>query len=63
MDYTASEREQQHELLLAAVLDHIRFHPHSLLVIEEYDKLDCRTRGLLKQLIDSSQSTNATINK
>ena len=46
-----------------AVLEHFRFHPQSLLVIEEYDKLSCRTRGLLRQLIDSTQSTNVTVNK
>ena len=63
MDYTASDQARQHELVKEAIMDHIKFHPQSLIVIEEYDKLDCRTRGLLKQLIDSSQSTNVTINR
>lgn len=63
MDYIQSDRQQQHEMLKSSILEHIRFHPETLLVIEEYDKLDCPTRGLLKQLVDSSHSTNVTINK
>ena len=63
LDYTASDQEKQHALVKEAIMEHIKFHPQSLIVIEEYDKLDCRTRGLLKQLIDSSQSTNVTINR
>lgn len=63
LDYTASDQKRQHELVKEAVIEHIKFHPQSLIVIEEYDKLDCRTRGLLKQLIDSSHSTNVSINR
>jgi len=62
-DYTAEDRANQLQMTKGALLEHFRFHPQSLLVIEEYDKLDCPTRGLLKQLIDASHSTNVTINR
>lgn len=61
LDYTVSEQEQQHDLLRASILQHLRYNPETLLVIEEYDnEIDCPTRGLLKQLIDSPQSTNTS---
>lgn len=63
MDYVASARAEQHELLKAGVFELVRYHPQSLLVVEEYDKLDCPTRGLLRQLVDSSHSTNVTLNR
>ena len=63
LDYTASDQDRQHEMVREAIMEHVKFHPQSLIVVEEYDKLDCPTRGLLKQLIDSSSSTNVTINR
>ena len=35
-----------------AVLGHVEAYPQSLLVVEEYDKADCATRALLRQLLD-----------
>lgn len=61
MDYMASERELQHRLLREALITHLRQHPQSLLVIEEYDKIDCPTRGMLRQLLENPQSANVTI--
>ena len=48
---------------LQAVIDHVEKTPQSLLVVEEYDKMDCQTRGLFKQLLDSSHSTNASMER
>ena len=63
MDFTVSERDQQHHLLKAAIMEHVKYSPETLLVIEEYDKLDCQTRGLLRQLVDSPHSTNASLSR
>lgn len=63
MDYISSEREQQHQYLRAGVLDHLRRYPQSLLVIEEYDKLDCPTRAMLRQLIENSQAANCSMDR
>lgn len=63
MDYISAEREKQHEYLRAAVLEHLRRSPQSLLVIEEYDKLDCATRAMLRQLIESAHSANVTMDR
>ena len=61
MDYLSSERDQQHAFLRGAVLDHLRRAPTALLVIEEYDKLDCPTRAMLRQLIGSSRAGNTSM--
>ena len=61
MDYLSSERDRQHAFLRAAVLDHLRRAPAALLVIEEYDKLDCPTRAMLRQLIGSSRASNTSM--
>jgi len=61
MDYLSSERDRQHAFLRSAVLDHLRRAPMSLLVIEEYDKLDCPTRAMLRQLIGSSRASNTSM--
>ena len=63
MDYTVTEQERQHEMLKHSILDHLKHSPETLLVIEEYDKLDCPTRGLLKQLIDSPHSTSMSLSR
>lgn len=63
MDYTADERQQQHGALRAALLEHLRQAPESLLVIEEYDKLDCSMRGFFRQLLESGQVANVTLNR
>ena len=63
MDYTASERAAQHDLLRAAVLEHLGRHPDALLVVEEYDKLDCPTRGFLRQLLERGHGGNVTTDR
>ncbi|PRW45202.1 ATPase of the AAA+ superfamily (ISS) [Chlorella sorokiniana] len=63
MDYTADERAAQHSALRAALLDHVRHAPESLLVVEEYDKLDCPMRGFFRQLLENGPVANATLNK
>ena len=63
LDYLSSERDQQHAFLRTAVLDHLRRAPTALLVIEEYDKLDCPTRAMLRQLIGSSRAGNTSMGR
>ena len=63
MDYINVEREQQHWYLRKSIISHLRQYQESLLVIEEYDKLDCPTRGVLRQLVTSSVSTNLSMDK
>ncbi|KAK9830272.1 hypothetical protein WJX72_010727 [[Myrmecia] bisecta] len=63
MDYILVEREQQHLLLRESLLDHLRRAPQSLIVIEEYDKLDCPTRGMFRQLLENAQTANVTMDR
>ncbi len=63
MDYISAEREQQLALLRASLLEHCRRHPESLIVVEEYDKLDCSTRGFLRQLIENAQTGNVSLDR
>ncbi|KAK9819389.1 hypothetical protein WJX81_001102 [Elliptochloris bilobata] len=63
MDYVAAEREAQHAHMRGALLAHVRLHPQSLLVVEEYDKLDCATRGLFRQLIENPASANVSLER
>ena len=63
MDYVAAAREAQHEHMRSALLAHVRLHPQSLLVVEEYDKLDCATRGLFRQVIENPASANISLER
>ena len=63
MDYISSEREEQHALLRAALIEHARNYPEALLVIEEYDKLDCATRGFFRQLLENARAANVTLDR
>ena len=63
MDYMLSEREQQHRLLREALITHLQQHPQSLLVIEEYDKIDCPTRGMFRQMLENPQTHNVSIGR
>lgn len=63
MDYVAAEREAQHNHMRGALLAHMRMHPQALLVVEEYDKLDCATRGLFRQLIENPASANISLER
>lgn len=37
--------------------------PLAVLVVEEYDKLDCPMRGFFRQLLENGAVANATLNK
>ena len=63
MDYLRSERQQQHALLRAALMDHVCSHPEALIVIEEYDKLDCATRGFFRQLLENARTANVSLDR
>ncbi len=63
MDYLRSERQQQHALLRAALMEHVRSHPEALIVIEEYDKLDCATRGFFRQLLENARTANVSLDR
>lgn len=63
MDHINAEREKQHWYLKNAILEHVNMHPEALLVIEEYDKLDCPTRAVLRQFITAPASVNASLGK
>jgi hypothetical protein len=63
MDYIRSERAEQHSLLRAALMDHIDNYPEALIVIEEYDKLDCATRGFFRQLLENARTANITLDR
>jgi ATP-dependent Clp protease ATP-binding subunit ClpA len=58
MDYTASERHIQSELIMKSLLEHVSVHKESFIVIEEYDKLDCHMRGFFRQLLDGGYVGN-----
>jgi ATP-dependent Clp protease ATP-binding subunit ClpA len=58
-----SERHLQSSLLRTSLVNHLRRHPESVLVIEEYDKMDCDSRNLLRQLLDKGIAANVTASR
>lgn len=58
-DYTAQEREVQLVALRNALTGHLSRHPQALVVIEEYDKMDCAVRGVVRSLLDGGLTTTA----
>jgi DNA polymerase III delta prime subunit len=60
MDYLASEAEGRLAALRRELLDHVRSHPEALIVVEEYDKLDCNARALWRQLLRHPERANVT---
>ena len=62
-DYVTSEQEAQGRMLRDAVLEHLRVFPEAVVVIEEYDKMGCPARGVLKQLLDKGAAANATFHR
>ncbi|GBF93149.1 hypothetical protein Rsub_05880 [Raphidocelis subcapitata] len=60
MDYLVSERAPRLSALRDALLAHLRAFPEALLVVEEYDKLDCDARGLWRQLLQHPERANVT---
>ena len=53
MDYLADEHERQAAAIKESLERHLRTYPEAFVVVEEYDKLDCRARGFFRQLLDS----------
>lgn len=51
-DYVVREREAQARMLRDAVTRHLERFPESVVVVEEYDKLGCPARGMLKQMLE-----------
>jgi len=54
-DYVETERADQSRRLRDAVLSHLRDHPESVVVIEEYDKMGCAARGVVRQLLERGE--------
>ena len=61
LDFVAADRAAQHAALQQAILDHVQRYPQALLVIEEYDKMSCQTRGFLRQVIENSGTANVSL--
>lgn len=62
-DYVVTEQEAQGRMLRDAIIDHLRVFPEAVVVIEEYDKMGCPARGMLKQLLDKGAAANATFHR
>ncbi|KAG2448912.1 hypothetical protein HYH02_006260 [Chlamydomonas schloesseri] len=63
LNYLEGDRAGQLGQVRAAVLDHLRSTPNPLLVVEEYDKLDCDSRGLLRQLVRHPELANSSMSR
>lgn len=61
IDYTADQQQRQHALLRDAIIAHVAAAPESLLVVEEYDKLECESRALFRQLLENPQVANISM--
>ena len=62
-DYVTAEQEAQGRALRDSIVSHLATFPESIIVIEEYDKMGCPARGMLKQLLDKGASGNATFHR
>jgi len=60
LDYTIHDRDKQSEALVSKLIGHLSARREALVVIEEYDKLDCKSRGVLKQIFDKGLALNVT---
>ncbi len=63
LDYVAQEQQQQLQHVRDALIAHVRDSPEPLVVVEEYDKLDCATRAFFRQLLQHPELTNTTFNR
>jgi hypothetical protein len=63
LDYLLPEAGSRLEALRGEVLTHLAAAPDSLLVVEEYDKMDCGARGLWRQLLQHPERANITNNR
>ncbi len=60
MDYLVAEKSARLASLRESLISHLRRSPESLVVVEEYDKLDCDARGLWRQLLQHPERANVT---
>ena len=51
VDYISMDRTHQNSLIRNSILKHAKKYPESLIVIEEYDKLSCDTRAMIRQIL------------
>ena len=58
--FLQGEQRLQSELLRSSLVSHLHRRPESVLVIEEYDKMDCSSRNLLRQLLDKGIAANVS---
>jgi hypothetical protein len=63
LDFVAQEREQQLRHVRDALIAHVRDSPEPVIVVEEYDKLDCPTRAFFRQLLQHPELANTTLNR
>lgn len=57
-DYVVRERAEQGRMLRDAITAHLEKYPESVVVVEEYDKLGCPARGVLKQMLEHGSAGN-----
>eukprot|EP00878_Enallax_costatus_P027083 GHUV01029127.1.p1 GENE.GHUV01029127.1~~GHUV01029127.1.p1 ORF type:complete len:315 (+),score=79.44 GHUV01029127.1:352-1296(+) len=60
LDYLITEAAARLNSLKHEVVSHLSSSPEALLVVEEYDKLDCAARGLWRQLLAHPERANIT---
>jgi hypothetical protein len=60
MDYLSGQAEARLDAARHEVVSHLAAAPDALLVIEEYDKLDCQARGMWRQLLQHPERANIT---
>lgn len=63
LDFTQLKQTSELDLTRNAILDHIRNTPDPLIVIEEYDKLDCPSRSMLRQFMQHPELANGTFSR
>jgi hypothetical protein len=63
VDYLETEAAARLAALKREVVGHLASCPDALLVVEEYDKLDCAARGLWRQLLQHPERANITNNR
>ena len=59
-EYVEKDRERQKRMIVSNLRAHLRRYPESVVVIEEYDKLPCEVRSVLRQLFDSGRVMQST---
>jgi len=62
-DYVSSEAEAQSSMLRDAILRHLSSFGASVLVVEEYDKMGCSARGMLRQLLEKGSRDETEFKK